>query len=132
MAKKLALIKAIYLILLVGLDQTVKFLAIKSNNFFYNNYGFLGWGRKFNYWPYLGFILLSLIIVYWFFIKKQIAFFKYLGFTFLISGGMSNLLDIFCRQGIVDFIDLKFWPVFNLADVFIFFGTFLILNKSNP
>ncbi|MGB8799237.1 MAG: signal peptidase II [Candidatus Acidiferrales bacterium] len=33
-----------------------------------------------------------------------------------------NLLDILRRRSIFDFIDLRWWPVFNLADVGIIFG----------
>jgi signal peptidase II len=33
-----------------------------------------------------------------------------------------NLLDILRRHSIFDFIDLRVWPVFNLADVGIIFG----------
>ena len=35
----------------------------------------------------------------------------------LFSGGVAgNLIDRLFRQYVVDFIDLGFWPVFNLAD----------------
>jgi lipoprotein signal peptidase len=34
-----------------------------------------------------------------------------------LGGTMGNLLDILRRRSIVDFIDLGWWPAFNLADV---------------
>jgi signal peptidase II len=40
-----------------------------------------------------------------------------------LGGAGSNLCDHLWRRGVVDFIDLKFWPVFNLADVAIVIGT---------
>src|SRR5271165_5741062 len=39
-----------------------------------------------------------------------------------LGGAAGNLLDILRRQHIVDFIDLGWWPVFNLADVAIVGG----------
>jgi signal peptidase II len=39
-----------------------------------------------------------------------------------IGGAASNALDQVLRGGVVDFIDLGFWPVFNLADVAIVAG----------
>ena len=34
-----------------------------------------------------------------------------------LGGALGNLLDVIRRQAITDFLDLGWWPVFNLADV---------------
>ena len=39
-----------------------------------------------------------------------------------LGGAASNLLDRWCRDGVIDFIDVGFWPVFNLADAAIVIG----------
>jgi signal peptidase II len=39
-----------------------------------------------------------------------------------LGGAAGNLLDILRRRHVVDFIDLGWWPVFNLADVAIVGG----------
>ena len=39
-----------------------------------------------------------------------------------IGGAASNALDQAFRQGVVDFIDLGFWPIFNFADIAIVVG----------
>jgi signal peptidase II len=44
-----------------------------------------------------------------------------------LGGASSNLFDRLWRGGVVDFIDLGFWPVFNLADVAIVAGVVVAL-----
>jgi signal peptidase II len=44
-----------------------------------------------------------------------------------LGGAAGNLLDILRRQQVVNFIDLGWWPVFNLADVAIVGGLALAL-----
>jgi signal peptidase II len=44
-----------------------------------------------------------------------------------LGGAAGNLLDILRRRQILDFIDLHWWPVFNLADVAIVCGVVLAL-----
>jgi signal peptidase II len=39
-----------------------------------------------------------------------------------LGGATSNLMDWLLRGAIIDFIDLRVWPVFNLADAFIVLG----------
>ena len=48
-----------------------------------------------------------------------------LGLAF--GGSASNLLDLMRRRHVVDFIDLRWWPVFNVADVAIVGGLVLAL-----
>jgi signal peptidase II len=42
-----------------------------------------------------------------------------------LGGAAGNLWDILRRRQILDFIDLRWWPVFNLADVAITAGVVL-------
>jgi len=45
----------------------------------------------------------------------------------VIGGSASNLLDRVRLGHVTDFIDLRFWPAFNLADSFIVIGVGLLL-----
>ena len=45
-----------------------------------------------------------------------------LGLGAAVGGATGNLIDRLWRGGVVDFIDLRWWPVFNLADVAIVGG----------
>ncbi len=44
----------------------------------------------------------------------------------ILGGAISNLADRFLFGSIVDFIDLRFWPIFNIADSAISIGVVLL------
>lgn len=44
-----------------------------------------------------------------------------------LGGAASNLIDEVARGGVVDYVDLRVWPAFNLADVAIVTGVVLTL-----
>jgi signal peptidase II len=46
-----------------------------------------------------------------------------------LGGAAGNLLDLVQLGGVVDFIDLGFWPVFNLADVAIVAGVLIAMTS---
>jgi signal peptidase II len=46
----------------------------------------------------------------------------------LIGGSMSNLVDRIRLHHVTDFIDVKWWPAFNLADSFIVVGVAILLG----
>jgi signal peptidase II len=46
----------------------------------------------------------------------------------LIGGSLANLTDRIRLGHVTDFLDLRFWPAFNLADVFIVAGVGLLLT----
>lgn len=50
-----------------------------------------------------------------------------LGIGMALGGAASNLLDILRLQYVVDVVDLRWWPVFNLADVAIITGLIMSL-----
>jgi signal peptidase II len=46
----------------------------------------------------------------------------------LIGGSLSNLVDRIRLHHVTDFIDLRYWPAFNLADSFIVIGVAILLG----
>ena len=75
--------------------------------------------------------LVSLWLVWWTQRTPDIYRQKLLGQFFLLSGAVGNLIDRALHGFVIDFIDLHvnsfYWPVFNLADSFIFIGVALII-----
>jgi signal peptidase II len=49
------------------------------------------------------------------------------GLGIALGGAAGNLIDIVTRHAITDFIDFRWWPAFNLADVAILVGLTLAL-----
>ena len=59
-------------------------------------------------------------------LKKQACLARY-GAIFLLAGAVGNLIDRIQNGLVVDFLDFRIWPVFNIADIAIVCGTFFIL-----
>jgi lipoprotein signal peptidase len=53
-----------------------------------------------------------------------------IGVLFIISGAISNIIDRIYFGCVIDFIDLRFWPVFNLADIYITIGAIILIKKQ--
>jgi signal peptidase II len=51
-------------------------------------------------------------------------------FVLILSGAFSNIIDRIRLGCVVDYIDLKFFPVFNLADAYITVGLILFILSS--
>jgi signal peptidase II len=45
----------------------------------------------------------------------------------LVGGSLANLIDRLRLGHVTDFLDLRFWPAFNLADAFIVVGVAILL-----
>jgi signal peptidase II len=49
------------------------------------------------------------------------------GFALIIAGALGNAIDRVARGHVVDFIHVRFWPVFNVADILVVAGGLLVL-----
>lgn len=135
-------------ILIVVLDQISKYAAVKylkgnspyiiSKNFFQlyyvENYGAafsILQGKKIFFVIITSIVIVSII----FFLVKSsynLNWMMEISLTILLGGAIGNLIDRIRLGYVVDFISVKFgsmydFPVFNIADVAIVIGTFLIM-----
>jgi signal peptidase II len=145
------LVSLFYIFILVFIDQITKYLIRSRGGFYICNSG-VAFGIKISpilFWAIL--ILIAVVFLYYS-AKSEIRSaswrtkseinsppkadqpwaekFKIKNWTvFILSGGIANMIDRWQFGCVVDFIDLKFWPVFNLADAFITIGVALLLAK---
>lgn len=112
-------------IFLVSLDQLSKYLIRSQGGFYICNEG-IAFGMKMPeiffwiFWVAIFVFLIKSIVG-----KDQIQNIKYQ--VLILAGAISNVIDRLYFGCVIDFIDLKIWPVFNLADVFITFGAIFLL-----
>lgn len=76
-------------------------------------------------WPLLLVIVAWLLFFTWqMYRQKQMIF---LPLSLIILGAVSNILDRLLYGGVVDFINIWQFPVFNLSDVYITVGVLCLL-----
>ena len=82
-------------------------------------------------------VLVSVIVILWIHKTSEYQRQKLFGQFLLLSGAVGNLIDRAQYGYVIDFIDMHvngfYWPVFNLADSFIFIGVILLLfQRKQP
>ena len=70
--------------------------------------------------------IISYILLDYFLNKHSYALKKRLAFGLILGGALGNLLDRLRLGYIVDFLDFRVWPVFNLADSAITVGVIVL------
>ena len=138
--KNIFIFSAAFIVVL--LDQLTKFL-IKQNfllnhsipiikNIFHLTY-ITNTGSAFGLFKGLNlfFMLFSIIviIVIFYYINKIKNNEKYLQFAvgLLLGGTIGNLIDRIAYGSVIDFIDFRIWPVFNIADSAVTISVILLI-----
>lgn len=139
----------IFAMLWIIADQTTKWLIVRSlplhegfavipycaNIVHVRNYGaafgFLNNPETdWQFWFFVCVTIFALGIILYF--MRKMAYSKILSFGFacVLGGAAGNFIDRLRLRYVIDFIDLYYdkwhWPVFNVADIGICFGTLLI------
>jgi signal peptidase II len=83
--------------------------------------------RNKNHLSFVLFILGIIIFLFLFFCKHNYSRMGKIALAMIISGALSNLFDRVRFGYVIDYLDLRIWPVFNLADTVITIGISLLL-----
>lgn len=87
-------------------------------------FGFLGEGSR-------GMVLLvtsaALAFIFVWFLRDPARPWSWLAIGLLAGGAIGNLADRLFRDAVVDFIDLPYWPSFNVADIAITCGAAILI-----
>lgn len=80
-------------------------------------------------------VIVIVLIVYNLYLCRddmEISRLNILAFALILAGAIGNLVDRVVYGHVIDFIDLRIWPVFNIADSAITVGTMILLIKCIP
>lgn len=84
--------------------------------------------------PWLALVALSItaaVLVAWV-RRRRSRWPVHVGFACIVAGALGNALDRATRGHVVDFIHVRFWPVFNVADILVVAGiAVLLLSKAS-
>jgi signal peptidase II len=59
--------------------------------------------------------------------RRRAGGLAHLAFALVLAGGVGNLVDRALRGYVVDFVHVRYWPVFNVADAYLVVGLGLLL-----
>lgn len=72
-------------------------------------------------------IILFLLLLYLIFLVHKKRTKEFFGFLAIFLGALSNFIDRVSYSFVVDYFDLAYFTVFNLADVLIFLGSVFLI-----
>lgn len=75
--------------------------------------------------------VVGFILLYFYKNYKLMSIYEKLSLTMILGGAIGNFIDRILRSYVIDFISFQFgsyyFPVFNIADIFIVIGTALLI-----
>jgi len=74
-------------------------------------------------------VVLLIFNIFYYRNNKELSRTYLFGFSLILGGAIGNLIDRITVGYVIDFIDLRIWPVFNIADSAITIGAFIIAIK---
>ena len=84
----------------------------------------------------IGLLAIGVAVWLWFGLQKATTRFSVVGTSMLIGGALGNVVDRMFRGekwlagSVIDFIDLQWFPVFNIADSAVTLGAAILITSS--
>ena len=95
-------------------------------------FGLFSFDQKFYYNLLTILIILITLIVFWMIFKSEKL--ERLGFMMIFGGSLGNIFDRLFYSAVPDFIDFHIknfhWFIFNVADIFISLGVFILIYNE--
>ncbi len=86
------------------------------------------WGILQDQQVFLTLISVFIIMLVFFFLKEfEDKLSINTALAFLLGGTFGNLIDRLTKGYVIDFLDFRIWPVFNIADSFVFVGALFLI-----
>ena len=88
----------------------------------------LGAGLPF---PYYLFSIIAVIVILWMFVRHRVTGLgRQWALALILGGAVGNLIDRVRAGEVVDWIDVQWWPVFNVADSAVSIGAVALVIYS--
>jgi len=137
------MIAGLYAILIVLSDQLTKYIALKNLlpgesfpliksvfhlTLVFNKGGAFGvLANATAFFIFISVLVIAGILIFLFLKRPERA--TSMAMVFIMAGAFSNLIDRLRFGWVVDFIDFRVWPVFNIADSAITIGTIWLCTQ---
>lgn len=72
-------------------------------------------------------IVITAVLVYLIKRRKKDHWSLLLSLSLIVAGGLGNLIDRAMNGYVIDFLDMRFWPIFNVADISVCVGCGLLV-----
>ena len=72
-------------------------------------------------------VIIAIAWLFWSRTARDMGIVVFIGIGLMVGGALGNMIDRVFRGTVVDYFDLHWWPVFNVADVAIVVGVIIVV-----